>query len=217
MRKKYDIDPALTGVELAKARKLAYYYANKGQVQAQREANREAINARRREAYLKNKEVIAAKNQAWRESNREYARNKTAEWRAKDPERNAASKKAYAEANKDKVAAKQRAWATENIEKLRAYHRARYQKMPELYVAAYHRRRARKLLATPKWDQELTDLVTVEAARLVRARKRSTGFSWHVDHIVPLRGKFVSGLHLWNNLQVIPAVMNLEKANAFRG
>jgi len=217
MRKKYDIDPALTGVERARARKLAYYYANKDKVQAQREANKDAINAQRKQYREQNKDRLAAVQQAWREANREYAREKTAKWRAENPERNTASKKAYVEANKDKVTAKQRAWATENIENLRAYHRARYQKMPELYVAAYHRRRARKLLATPKWDQELTDLVTVEAARLVRLRKRSTGIAWHVDHIVPLRGKFVSGLHLWNNLRVIPAVVNLEKANAFRG
>lgn len=62
-----------------------------------------------------------------------------------------------------------------------------------------------------RFTDELTKFVTAEAHDLRKLRNNMTGFEWHVDHVIPLKGKYVSGLHIWSNLEVIPKVTNLRK------
>jgi hypothetical protein len=76
--------------------------------------------------------------------------------------------------------------------------------------------RARHRKQTPLWDNELTAFVYMEAKRLTKLREICTGIKWHVDHIVPLKGKLVTGFHIWNNFQVIPAILNIKKHNIFK-
>lgn len=64
-------------------------------------------------------------------------------------------------------------------------------------------RRAKQLKAMPSWADR-------DAIKLMYAN-RPEGF--HVDHIVPLKGKLVSGLHVEYNLQYLPATENLRKRN----
>ena len=66
-----------------------------------------------------------------------------------------------------------------------------------------------------KWDVELTNFVKLEAKDLVKKRKIQTGIRWSIDHEIPLKGKVVSGLDVWNNLKVIPLLENHRKYNNY--
>lgn len=76
------------------------------------------------------------------------------------------------------------------------------------------KRRALKLKRTPSW---LNDGHWFEIHSIYKfcSAFRKVGFNWHVDHIVPLQGKNVSGLHAPWNLQVLTAKENLSKNNRF--
>lgn len=72
-------------------------------------------------------------------------------------------------------------------------------------------RQARKLKATPKWaDQGAIDKIYWHADCL-----REAGWDYQVDHIIPLRGKYVCGLHVDYNLQILTARRNQSKGSKF--
>jgi hypothetical protein len=68
---------------------------------------------------------------------------------------------------------------------------------------------------TPKWFGLEERWVVKEVYELAASRTKMMWFAWHVDHIVPLQGDIVSGLHVMNNLQVIPGVDNIKKKNRY--
>ena len=75
------------------------------------------------------------------------------------------------------------------------------------------KRRASKLNATPKWltDEDKMSIQLIYDASIWMTQVFEEEF--HVDHIVPLQGENVCGLHVPWNLQVIPAKENLSKSN----
>lgn len=74
---------------------------------------------------------------------------------------------------------------------------------------------ARKKMRKPYWFNEIDAFVIEEAHNLANLRKKTFGFGWSVDHIIPMCGKKVSGLHVYNNVQVIPSAVNSQKHNSY--
>ena len=151
-------------------------------------------------------------------------------WRAKNKDKRRAEHKAYYEKNKEKVLARttaynkvnkenKKAWAKAyreaNIERERARCLAHYYNNKEKYFAQSAKRRAAKLNRTPGWLTE-EDLKKIqEFYNVAQKKKEETGEEWHVDHIIPLQGKNISGLHVPNNLQILRAKENLSKHNRY--
>jgi len=93
---------------------------------------------------------------------------------------------------------------------------AAYKKRHSEKVNARNALRSRaRLHRTPCW-LTADDLWIIEQAYvLAKQRTKLFGFPWHVDHVIPLRGRKVSGLHVPTNLQVIPGTDNLRKMNKY--
>lgn len=83
-------------------------------------------------------------------------------------------------------------------------------KHPEIKTISTAKRRATKLNATPKWANKF---FIQEAYRMSRLRTKMLGIKHEVDHKVPLQHPLVCGLHVEQNLQVIPMVHNRSKGN----
>jgi len=77
------------------------------------------------------------------------------------------------------------------------------------------KRRAAKMKRTPAWLTEEDFWMIEQAYELAALRTKLFGFGWHVDHVMPLQGAVVSGLHVPTNLQVIPWIQNVSKANKY--
>ena len=75
------------------------------------------------------------------------------------------------------------------------------------------KRRSAKLKATPQWltNQHLIQIENLYW--LAQDLKAVSGQDYHVDHIIPLQGKQVCGLHVPWNLQILPSEINISKSN----
>lgn len=116
-------------------------------------------------------------------------------------------------------------WAAENAAKRTEYHRTWYAQNKEIQTERYRvwakqnshitnaiaaKRNAAKYNATPSWaNQDAIRAIYAEAARLTR----ETGIRHEVDHIYPLQGELVCGLHVEANLQILTKFDNIRKKN----
>ena len=121
------------------------------------------------------------------EDQKQVARERAAEWRKRFPQQNQEMKSS---------------WRLKN---------------PHIKNAANARRRASQMKSSPAWLNKVQKRQIQDIYWLARDLKIVTGEDYHVDHIVPLQGKNVSGLHVPWNLQVLPADINLSKRNTFNG
>ena len=136
-----------------------------------------------------------------------------AEYRAAHKQKIAAQKKAWVDANREHKAAQDKAYAQANPESRRAARNKWIELNPGKDSAAKAFNKAARKKRTPKWLTSDDLWMISQAYELAATRTDKFGFSWHVDHKIPLNGRTVSGLHVPLNLQVIPWIDNLRKGN----
>jgi 5-methylcytosine-specific restriction endonuclease McrA len=153
------------------------------------ETNKEKIAERRKARYKADPESIKKSQAAYRNKseNREAARARSKKWRQENPKR-------VKELNKY--------WSKKHYSENKSYH-----------IAKDAERRARKIGATPSWLTEKQKTRIANIYDVCKKVSETTGKPHHVDHVVPLKGEDICGLHVPWNLAIIPAKMNLSKGN----
>ncbi len=127
----------------------------------------------------------------------------------------AATRKIRYERTKEAVLAQQKQYREMNLVRIRERNKKYQLENRHVGAAKTARYRAAQAQRTPKWLTDDDLWVIEQAYDLAALRTKLFGFVWDVDHVVPLRGKLVSGLHTPRNLRVIPASTNRSKRNTF--
>jgi hypothetical protein len=194
---------------------------------------KECVRARQRvfnkTYYQENKDKILADNNVYYHSNKEAHQALCKRWRAENPDRAKEICRNDYQRNKDSVLSRTKQYYYDNKETYTQYKQqwrnnngarisqtVKAYRTKNLFVVrvkdAIHaaRKRALKTQATPLW----ANVQAIENIYLMCQQKTmETGVEYHVDHIIPLKGKKVSGLHVENNLRIITQSENCRKSN----
>lgn len=135
------------------------------------------------------------------------------QYRLKNKERLKENHKKYYDENKAKLQEDFKQYYLKNRARRRELGKAHYEENKSLYLAYSRTRKATLKRACPNCLSEDDLKIIVSIYKECKRLSEITGILHHVDHIVPLKGENVCGLHVPCNLQILTAEENLKKGN----
>lgn len=162
-----------------------------------RDENKEIIAKKKKKDYDKNRDVILRQKREYSVKNKDIIAVRNSRWRTANKESESELKKKYYRDNREAILKAKKDYHTQNKDRL---------------CCRASKQRASRLKRSPAWaDKWIIGQYYIMASKLSIIHDEV----FHVDHIVPLQGEFVSGLHTHNNLQIITASENQAKRNKF--
>ncbi len=174
------------------------------------------------------KSCVLNYNRSYYKENKEEIKEKTSNYYYENYEKSIEYRRQYIIDNKESLAIRHKKYYRDHIEERSEYNKNYYQENSEqikdnvnrwlnnnrgLANSFKSKYRAKKLNATPSWaNLDKIKAFYQEAQRLTK----ETGILHHVDHIIPLQGKNVCGLHVEYNLQILTYEENNQKSNSFK-
>ena len=145
-----------------------------------------------------------------------YQRERSKTYRLNNAEKERRRSKAYSENNKERISSRKKKYRELNWYLVRDREKKYYQSNTHKWVHYNKIRDSLKKERLPKWTST-SDIKVIECYYSLANRLSSClSIPHHVDHIIPLQGTVVSGLHTPLNLEVIPAKLNLQKGNKWQ-
>ena len=142
-------------------------------------------------------------------------RQQSTEWRNANPNRRRMQLAEYYQENMEQCKLDSAEWYEENAEDVKRKSSQWKKDNPEKHRAQQAKRHALKLKAMPSWlsDAQLNEITAIYQKVKELQIISDPNDPLQVDHIVPLQGKDVCGLHVPWNLQILPRSLNLSKGS----
>lgn len=121
-------------------------------------------------------------------------------WKAENKDKFEGYVKKHLKGNREKLAERSKSWRKDN---------------PSKVLAQLAKRRADKKSRTPSWLSKSQKEQIVNLYALRDKMQKTLGLDYEVDHIIPLKGENVCGLHVPWNMQILEKSLNRSKYNKF--
>jgi hypothetical protein len=155
---------------------------------------------------LKERKIYLEKRKEYYKRTKEKNLSYAKQYRKDNKEKIKEYQKKWYELNKKKILIKSKNYRKDNKEKIKLYWDLYYNsKEKHHWNLIGAKKRADKIKATPQWAN----------LKKIKEIYKNCPKGYHVDHIIPLKGKYVCGLHVENNLQYLTAKENIKKGNRY--